>query len=76
MLSMDFSGVIAYPVTPLHPGGALDLDSLESSIARLARSGVDGIFYAGTVTAPKNIGETLNEADAAAEALTAYLGRV
>lgn len=41
-----------------------------------ARSGVDGIFYAGTVTAPKNIGETLNEADAAAEALTAYLGRV
>ena len=41
-----------------------------------ARSGVDGIFYAGTGTAPKNIGETLNEADAAAEALTAYLGRV
>ena len=41
-----------------------------------ARSGVDGIFYAGTVTAPKNIGETLNEADAAVEALTAYLGRV
>ena len=33
---------------------------------------MDGIFYAGTVTAPKNIGETLNEADAAAEALTAY----
>ncbi len=33
-------------------------------------------LYAGTVTAPKNIGETLNEADAAVEALTAYLGRV
>lgn len=48
MLSMDFSGVIAYPVTPLHPGGALDLDSLESSIARLARSGVDGIVVLGT----------------------------
>lgn len=38
-----------------------------------ACSGVDGIFYAGAVTSPKNIGETLNEADAAAEALTAYL---
>jgi len=36
-------------------------------------SNVDGIFYAGTVTAPKNIGETLNEAAAAADAAAAYL---
>ncbi|MDE7344035.1 MAG: CoB--CoM heterodisulfide reductase iron-sulfur subunit A family protein, partial [Alistipes sp.] len=36
-------------------------------------SNVEGIFYAGTVTAPKNIGETLNEATAAADAVAAYL---
>lgn len=37
-------------------------------------SGVDGIFYAGTVTAPKNIGETINEGIAAADAAAEYLG--
>ncbi len=37
------------------------------------RSSVEGIFYAGTITAPKTIGETLNEAVAAAEAVAAYL---
>lgn len=38
------------------------------------RSDVDGIFYAGAITAPKNIGETLNEAVVAADAAAAYLG--
>ena len=33
----------------------------------------DGIFYAGAVTAPKNIGECLNEGAAAAERVAAYL---
>lgn len=37
------------------------------------RSNVEGIFYAGTVTAPKNVGETLNEAAAAADAVAQYL---
>ncbi len=37
------------------------------------RSNVGGIFYAGTVSAPKNIGETLNEAAAAADAAVDYL---
>ncbi len=37
------------------------------------RSNVEGIFYAGTVTAPKNVGETLNEATAAADAVAEYL---
>jgi len=37
------------------------------------RSNVDGIFYAGAVTAPKNVGETLNEAIAAADAVAQYL---
>ena len=38
------------------------------------KSNVEGIFYAGTVTAPKNIGESLNEATAAAGAAARYLG--
>ena len=38
------------------------------------KSNVDGIFYAGTVIAPKNIGESLNEAVAAADAAAQYLG--
>lgn len=33
----------------------------------------DGLFYAGTVTAPKNIGESLNEAMAVAERVASYL---
>ena len=37
------------------------------------RSNVEGIFYAGCVTAPKNIGETLNEGTAAADAAMEYL---
>ncbi|MDE5579359.1 MAG: FAD-dependent oxidoreductase [Alistipes sp.] len=36
-------------------------------------SNVEGIFYAGTVTAPKNVGETLHEATAAADAVAEYL---
>ena len=40
------------------------------------RSGVEGIFYAGTVTAPKNIGETLNEGAAAAAEVLNYLKKV
>lgn len=38
------------------------------------KSNVEGIFYAGTVTAPKNIGESLNEAIAAADAAAKYVG--
>lgn len=48
MLPMTFSGVTAYPVTPLYPGGALDLDSLECTVARLAHTGVSGIVVLGT----------------------------
>ena len=36
-------------------------------------SGADGIFYAGAVTAPKSVGEVLNEGTAAADAVTEYL---
>lgn len=38
------------------------------------KSNVDGIFYAGTITAPKNIGESLNEATAAADAAVRFMG--
>ena len=38
-------------------------------------SGVDGIFYAGAVTAPKNIGESLSEAVVAADRAAEYLKR-
>lgn len=38
------------------------------------RSPIDGIFYAGSITAPKNIGESLNEATAAADAVAQYMG--
>lgn len=48
MQSMEFSGVLAYPITPFRPGGELDLDSLERSVARLARSGVSGVVVLGT----------------------------
>ena len=37
------------------------------------KSNIDGIFYAGTVTAPKNIGESLNEGIAAADAAAKYV---
>ena len=37
------------------------------------RSAAEGIFLAGTATAPKTIGETLNEAIAAADAAAEYL---
>ncbi len=37
------------------------------------KSPVDGIFYAGTITAPKNIGESLNEAIAAADAVAEFV---
>lgn len=39
------------------------------------RSGVEGIFYAGTVTSPKTIGETLDNAVAAAAAVEDYLSK-
>ncbi len=38
-------------------------------------SNVEGIFYAGCVTAPKNIGDSLNDAMHAAEAVKTYLER-
>lgn len=37
------------------------------------RSNEEGIFYAGTITAPKSVGEVLNEANMAADSVAEYL---
>ena len=38
-------------------------------------SNVEGIFYAGAITAPKNVGESLNEGTAAALAAAQWINR-
>lgn len=48
MLTMRFSGVVAYPITPFAPGGAIDQVTFSAHIAALAESGVDGICVLGT----------------------------
>lgn len=45
------------------------LDMFEGNV----RSELPNVFYAGTVTSPKTIGESLNEANAAAMRVAAYL---
>lgn len=48
MLRMDFSGLIAYPVTPFTTSGAVDLTELARQVEALARTGVDEICVLGT----------------------------
>jgi heterodisulfide reductase subunit A len=38
-------------------------------------SGVDGVFYAGAVTAPKSVGESINEGGAAAQSVIEWLAK-
>jgi heterodisulfide reductase subunit A len=38
-------------------------------------SNVGGVFYAGAVTAPKNVGESINEGTSAAHAVVEWLNR-
>jgi heterodisulfide reductase subunit A len=38
-------------------------------------SGVDGVFYAGAVTAPKSVGESINEGGAAAQSVMEWLAK-
>lgn len=45
----------------------------KNSFAGNVMSERDGLFYAGAVTSPKNIGESLNEGIAVAEKVAAYL---
>lgn len=45
---MVFNGLIAYPVTPFHENGEINLAELESLISRLASAGVDGITVLGS----------------------------
>jgi heterodisulfide reductase subunit A len=39
-------------------------------------SNVEGIFYAGTVTAPKSVGETLNEATTVAHRVKEWIEKM
>lgn len=48
MLSLSFSGLVAYPVTPFHPGGVVDLGALAQQVADLATADVDAICVLGT----------------------------
>ena len=48
MLSMTFTGLVAYPITPFQQGGRLDLESFGSYVGRLSRSGVDALVVLGS----------------------------
>ena len=45
----------------------------KDSFLHNVESNVDGVFYAGAVTAPKNVGESINEGTAAARAVVEWL---
>ena len=48
MLSMTFTGLVAYPITPFQQGGRLDLESFGRYVGRLSRSGVDALVVLGS----------------------------
>ena len=54
------------------PGGFMQP---KDSFAGNVESNVEGIFYAGAVTAPKNVGESINEGTAAAMAAAEWLAK-
>ena len=58
------------PAVELAPSGFV---RPQDSFLRNVCSGAPNIFYAGTVTAPKNVGESLNEAITAADRVARYL---
>ncbi len=59
-----------HPAVDLYPSGFIrPRDNFAGNVC----SSVDSIFYAGTATAPKNIGETMNEGVAAAHKVYEYL---
>jgi heterodisulfide reductase subunit A len=47
----------------------------KDSFAGNVESNVEGVFYAGAVTAPKNVGESINEGTAAAMAAAEWLAK-
>ncbi len=57
-------GLIAAPCTPMHEGGAVDLDRIAVQAEHLARNGVVGVFCCGTT------GEGLSLAEAERKAVT------
>lgn len=45
---MNLSGIVPPVITPLHPDGALDLDSLDRLLEHLIEAGVSGLFLLGS----------------------------
>ena len=54
-----FTGLVAYPITPLHSDGTPDLDGVEQLVARAVAAGVDGI----TVLATSGAGVSFDTAE-------------
>lgn len=73
LVGMQANRDLAQMGLPQAPSGFLaPLNPFAGSV----NSPVEGVFYAGTITAPKTVGETLHEAVAAAEAVKKYLDKV
>ncbi|MFC8600021.1 dihydrodipicolinate synthase family protein, partial [Isoptericola sp. NPDC057191] len=47
-MTSAFTGLLAYPVTPLDDGGAVDLDALGRLVGRAVDAGVDGVVVLAT----------------------------
>ena len=55
------------------PFSSKTLEASKGTFVLNVESNVDGVFYAGAVTAPKNVGESINEGTAAARAVVEWL---
>jgi 4-hydroxy-tetrahydrodipicolinate synthase len=71
----SFRGLLAYPITPLTPDDAPDLDALAALVGDAARAGVDGVVVlassgAGVTFAPEERGAVVRAAVAAGSAAT------
>ncbi|MGW6227585.1 dihydrodipicolinate synthase family protein, partial [Cellulosimicrobium cellulans] len=69
----SFHGLLAYPITPLTPDDAPDLDALAALVRGAARAGVDGVVVlassgAGVTFAPEERDAVVRAAVAAGSA--------
>ncbi|MFE6971959.1 dihydrodipicolinate synthase family protein [Isoptericola sp. NPDC057653] len=58
-MTSAFTGLLAYPITPLGADGDVDLDALEGLVGRAAAAGVDGV----TVLATSGAGVSFDDAE-------------
>lgn len=73
-MTAHFTGLLAYPITPLHDDGTPDLDGLGDMVDHAVRAGVDGV----TVLATSGAGTSFDaaERDTVIRAAEAAAGRV